>query len=45
MRSVLKIPVPKNARDDVIRVRAGGAIEVDGNKVIDVKKWLGGLGF
>lgn len=45
LRAVLQIPQPRNPRDDVIRVRTGGMIEVDGNHVRDVKQWLTGLGF
>jgi len=45
LRSVLNIPVPKNERDDIIRIQAGGTVEVDGNRVRDVTQWLGGLGF
>ena len=28
-----------------VRVRTGGTIEVTGNRVRDVKRWLAGLGF
>jgi len=45
LRAVLEIPRPKNPRDDKIRIRAGGTIEVDGNYVRNVKEWLTGLGF
>ena len=45
LRSVLQIPESKNPRDEKIRVRTGGTIEVDGNHVRDVKVWLTGLGF
>jgi hypothetical protein len=45
LRANLQIPQPRNPRDDNIRVRVGGTIEVDGNRVRDVKEWLTGLGF
>lgn len=45
LRACLEIPEPKNPRDDKIRVRVGGTIEVDGNYVRDIKTWLTGLGF
>jgi hypothetical protein len=45
LRSVLQIPEPKNPRDDKIRIRTGGTIEVSGNRVREVKLWLAGLGF
>jgi len=45
LRAVLQMPKPKHPRDDGIRVRTGGTIEVDGNHVRDVKEWLTGLGF
>lgn len=45
LRALLEIPYPKNPNDDIIRVRAGGTIEVDGNHVATIKKWLAGLGF
>jgi translation initiation factor 1 (eIF-1/SUI1) len=47
LRSVLQLPVPKsgNPRDDAIRVRVGGTIEIQGNHVKPVKVWLAGLGF
>lgn len=46
LRAVLQLPVPKNAKDDKIRLRASGTtIEVDGNHVPEVKSWLAGLGF
>ena len=45
LRAVLEIPEPKNPNDDVIRYRTGGTIEIDGNRVREVKQWLAGLGF
>lgn len=45
LRANLQIPQQKNPRDDKIRVRVGGTIEIDGNRVRDVKEWLTGLGF
>jgi translation initiation factor 1 (eIF-1/SUI1) len=47
LRSVLQLPVPKsgNPREDAIRVRVGGTIEIQGNHVKPVKMWLAGLGF
>mmetsp|Transcript_28157 Transcript_28157/g.81402 ORF Transcript_28157/g.81402 Transcript_28157/m.81402 type:complete len:215 (+) Transcript_28157:51-695(+) len=41
LRAVLRI----DPRDDDVRIRAGGNIEVNGNRVREVKQWLGGLGF
>lgn len=41
LRAVLGLPT----RDDGIRIRTGGTIEVNGNRVREVKEWLGGLGF
>lgn len=45
LRAILQIPVPRNPRDDTVRVRTGGTIEVKGNRVREVKHWLAGLGF
>lgn len=45
LRAVLQIPIPKNPRDDTIRIRTGGTIEIKGNRVQEVKTWLAGLGF
>lgn len=46
LRAVLQLPVPKNAKDDKIWLRANGTtIEIDGNHVPEVKSWLAGLGF
>mmetsp|Transcript_11877 Transcript_11877/g.24521 ORF Transcript_11877/g.24521 Transcript_11877/m.24521 type:complete len:224 (+) Transcript_11877:46-717(+) len=45
LRAALKIPIPKNPRDDTIRIRTGGTIEIKGNRVQEVKTWLAGLGF
>lgn len=45
LRAVLEMPKPKNSNDDTIRYRAGGTIEIDGNRVRAVKEWLAGLGF
>lgn len=45
LRAALQIPIPKNPREDTIRVRTGGTIEIKGNRVLEVKTWLAGLGF
>ena len=45
LRAVLEIPIPKNPKEDRIRIRAGGNIEVDGHHVKSVRDWLAGLGF
>eukprot|EP00934_Nitzschia_sp_Nitz4_P009309 Nitzschia sp. Nitz4//scaffold9_size221794//45918//48437//NITZ4_001328-RA/size221794-processed-gene-0.7-mRNA-1//1//CDS//3329560947//9299//frame0 len=45
LRSVLQIPEPHNPNDDSIRIRTGGVVEVKGNRVREVKRWLAGLGF
>lgn len=47
LRISLDLPPPKNGnpRDDAIRIRTGGTIEVQGNRVREVKEWLAGLGF
>jgi Mitochondrial large subunit ribosomal protein (Img2) len=45
LRAALQIPIPRNPRDDIVRIRTGGTIEVKGNRVRDVKEWLAGLGF
>mmetsp|Transcript_3934 Transcript_3934/g.10311 ORF Transcript_3934/g.10311 Transcript_3934/m.10311 type:complete len:259 (+) Transcript_3934:106-882(+) len=45
LRAVLRIPVPKNPRDDEIRIRNGGTLEIKGNRVLEVKRWLASLGF
>mmetsp|Transcript_5903 Transcript_5903/g.9029 ORF Transcript_5903/g.9029 Transcript_5903/m.9029 type:complete len:191 (+) Transcript_5903:113-685(+) len=47
LRAILKTPPPvkQNPRDDPIRIRAGGTVEVDGNHVREVTEWLAGLGF
>jgi hypothetical protein len=45
LRSVLDMPEPSNPNDDKVRYRVGGAIEIDGNRVREVKHWLTGLGF
>jgi hypothetical protein len=45
LRSVLGMPEPSNPKDDKVRCTAGGAIEIDGNRVREVKHWLAGLGF
>ena len=45
LRSVLQMPAPQNPKDDPIRIRTGGTIEVKGNRVKEVKYWLAGLGF
>jgi len=43
LRAVLKLPM--GGRDDPIRVRTGGTVEVKGRHVREVKEWLAGLGF
>ena len=45
LRSVLQINLAHNAKDDSIRIRTGGTIEIKGNRVREVKHWLAGLGF
>ena len=45
LRVVLDLPESKNPNDDVIRHRSGGAIEINGNRVRELKQWLAGLGF
>ena len=45
LRAALQIPIPKNPRDDTIRIRTGGTIEIKGNRVLEVKTWLASLGF
>ncbi|MGK3737378.1 MAG: translation initiation factor 1 (eIF-1/SUI1) [Bacillariaceae sp.] len=46
LRATLQIPLPKNTKDiENIRIRTGGTIEVKGNRVQEVKKWLASLGF
>lgn len=45
LRAALHIPIPHNPKDDPIRVRAGGHIEIRGNYVRPVRTWLAGLGF
>ena len=45
LRSVLTLPKPKIEKDDPIRIRTGGTIEVKGNRTQEVKRWLAGLGF
>ena len=42
--SELRAVLGLSPRDEAIRIRAGGNIEVDGNRVREVKEWLGGLG-
>jgi len=42
LRAALQIPISsKNS----IRIRTGGTVEVKGNRVQEVQKWLGSLGF
>ena len=43
LRAALQIPIPKNPRDDTIRIRTGGTIEIKGNRVLEVKTWLASL--
>lgn len=43
LRAALQIP--KVGKDDSIRIRTGGTIEIKGNRVQEVKQWLAGLGF
>jgi hypothetical protein len=45
LRAALQIPIPKNPREDTIRIRTGGTVEIKGNRVLEVKQWLAGLGF
>mmetsp|Transcript_127247 Transcript_127247/g.189677 ORF Transcript_127247/g.189677 Transcript_127247/m.189677 type:complete len:184 (+) Transcript_127247:168-719(+) len=45
LRSVLQIPIVKNPKDDTVRIRTGGTIELKGNRTREVKEWLAGLGF
>ena len=47
IRSVLQLPpiTSGKASDDNIRVRTGGTIEINGNRVRELKEWLAGLGF
>ena len=45
LRAALEIPTSNNPRDDEIRIRLGGTIEIKGNRVREVKQWLAGLGF
>ena len=44
LRAALQIATV-NGKDESIRFRTGGTIEVKGNRVIEVKQWLAGLGF
>eukprot|EP00525_Craspedostauros_australis_P011412 CAMPEP_0198108234 /NCGR_PEP_ID=MMETSP1442-20131203/297_1 /TAXON_ID= /ORGANISM="Craspedostauros australis, Strain CCMP3328" /LENGTH=229 /DNA_ID=CAMNT_0043763463 /DNA_START=71 /DNA_END=760 /DNA_ORIENTATION=+ len=45
LRAVLQLNKFKNPRDDPIRVRVGGTVEIKGNRVREVKQWLAELGF
>jgi hypothetical protein len=45
LRVVLQLPNPKNPKEDPVRIRTGGTIEVSGNHVRTVRQWLAGLGF
>jgi hypothetical protein len=45
LRAVLDIPEPKNPKNDIIRHRVGGTMEIDGNRDREVKQWLAVLGF
>jgi len=46
LRSVLQIDGSSTTtRQDAIRIRTGGTIEIKGNRVREVKMWLTGLGF
>ena len=45
LRVVLQLPNPKNAKEDPVRIRTGGTIEVSGNHARTVRMWLAGLGF
>lgn len=45
LRTVLDLPEPENPIDDSIRLRAGETVEINGNRVREVKLWLAGLGF
>ena len=42
LTAVLQIPIEKK---DAVRIRTGGTIEINGNRVLEVKRWLAGLGF
>uniref|UniRef100_A0A6S8X8U7 Large ribosomal subunit protein mL49 n=1 Tax=Ditylum brightwellii TaxID=49249 RepID=A0A6S8X8U7_9STRA len=42
LRGTLGLPANDN---EVVRIRTGGAIEVNGNRTREVKEWLAGLGF
>lgn len=44
LRAVLQMPESKNPKDDPIRIRTGGTIEIKGNRVREVKYWLASLG-
>ena len=44
LRAALQIPIPRDPDEDKIRLRAG-SIEIKGNYVKAVRKWLIGLGF
>lgn len=39
LESTLQVP------SNEVRIRTGGTIEINGNRVRDVKLWLAGLGF
>jgi hypothetical protein len=43
--SELRAVLGLDPRNDDIRIRTGGTIEVNGNRVREVKEWLGRLGF
>mmetsp|Transcript_15769 Transcript_15769/g.23212 ORF Transcript_15769/g.23212 Transcript_15769/m.23212 type:complete len:183 (+) Transcript_15769:164-712(+) len=45
LRAVLEIPEPHNPKDNTVRIRTGGAIEIDGNRTREIKSWLASLGF
>jgi hypothetical protein len=45
LRARLELPKMKNERDETIRIRTGGTVEIKGNRVLEVKHWLAGLGF
>jgi translation initiation factor 1 (eIF-1/SUI1) len=45
LRAALQISKAAVGKDDSIRTRTGGTIEIKGNRAQEVKEWLAGLGF
>lgn len=45
LRATLQIATMPAGKDDSIRIRTGGTVEIKGNRVQEVKQWLAGLGF